>query len=549
MPLFRALLLFLVLASTAAPPALAQLIPDGADAEPPVTDPFGRTTPLGTVEGLIRAFASDGPTDVLPYLDLTDVPEARRRLEGARFAAQLEAALDRRGELLPASRLSQAAEGVLDDALPADREVFAALRDDAGEEEPLTLSRSEVDGVQVWRVSPETLRRAAAVAASTEAPRYRRLTEGLPPGPDMFGAPLLGWLGALTLMAIAVAVTYALVWVLYWLASRLVRTLRDGAARRLTGPMRLPVALILAGPMFKGMALAAELPVVVRAAAAPVVETTSLLAIAWMVLRLVNAGADELLDSMTRRERLGAVSVVALGRRFAIGVIVIIAAVLVASAFGLNLAGWFAALGIGGLAIALGAQKTVEHMVGGISIIADQPMRVGDFCSVGGLMGTVEDIGLRSTRLRTLDRTLVTIPNGDLSSARIENYTSRDRFLWHAMLGLRYETTAAQMRAIVRQLEIMLMSDDRIAEAPRARFVGFGASSLDIELFAYILAPDYPASLAIREELNLQVMEIVEAGGSSFAFPSQTLYMARDTMPGPEDESLDGEGNGTASPA
>ena len=167
-------------------------------------------------------------------------------------------------------------------------------------------------------------------------------------------------------------------------------------------------------------------------------------------------------------------------------------------------------------------------MVGGLSLVADQPVRVGDFCKVDGVMGTVEDIGLRSTRIRTLDKTLVTIPNGDLSTARIENFAGRGRFLWQTTLGLRYETRPEQMRAVLRRLDRMMAADPRVAEDHRARFTGFGASSLDVEIFAYILASDMATSLRIREELNLAVMEIVDSCGADFAFPSTTVYLARD---------------------
>ena len=133
---------------------------------------------------------------------------------------------------------------------------------------------------------------------------------------------------------------------------------------------------------------------------------------------------------------------------------------------------------------------------------------------------------MRSTRIRTLDRTLVTIPNGIMSGARIENYTSRDRFLFKSNLSLRYETTPDQMRAVLWRLRGLLESDDRVTEDPaRVRFLAFGASSLDIEVFAYVLAVDYNEFLGVCEDLNLAIMEIVAECGTSFAFPSRTIYL------------------------
>jgi MscS family membrane protein len=202
------------------------------------------------------------------------------------------------------------------------------------------------------------------------------------------------------------------------------------------------------------------------------------------------------------------------------------AAAAIFGSLGVNLTGWIAALGLGGLAFALGAQKTIEHFVGSLTLITDQPVRVGDFCQVDGLLGTVEDIGMRSTRLRTLDRTLVTIPNGVMSGATIENYTSRDRFLFRKTLSLRYETTPDQMRAVLWRLRGVLEADARVTEDPaRVRFLDFAESSLDLEVFAYVLAADYNAFLGVAEELNLAIMDVVAECGARFAFPSRTVYV------------------------
>jgi MscS family membrane protein len=232
---------------------------------------------------------------------------------------------------------------------------------------------------------------------------------------------------------------------------------------------------------------------------------------------------------MTRRGRLGALSVVTMVSRAGKVLIAAVALVAAFGALGVNLTGWIAAFGIGGIAIALGAQKTIEHFVGSLTLIADQPMRVGDTCQIEGMIGTIEDIGMRSTRLRTLDRTLVTIPNGVLSSTRIENYSSRDRFRYAPVLNLRYETTPDQIRYLLVEIRSLLYAHARVTEAPaRIRFVGFGASSLDLEIFAYVMAETYDEFLEVQEDLNLRIMDIVERSGTGFAFPSSTVYLRRD---------------------
>ncbi len=196
---------------------------------------------------------------------------------------------------------------------------------------------------------------------------------------------------------------------------------------------------------------------------------------------------------------------------------------------GLNVTGILAGLGIGGLAVALAAQKTVENLFGGVTLILDQPVRVGDFCRFGDRVGTVEEVGLRSTRIRTLDRTVVSIPNGHFASLELENFTVRDRMWLHPTIGVRYETTSDQLRHLLVEIRRMLYAHPRVDSRPaRIRFVNFGAYSLDLEIFAYVLTSDYDEFLAIREDIYLRIMDIVDRSGTGFAFPSQTTYFARD---------------------
>jgi MscS family membrane protein len=154
---------------------------------------------------------------------------------------------------------------------------------------------------------------------------------------------------------------------------------------------------------------------------------------------------------------------------------------------------------------------------------------VGDFFRYGDQVGTVEDIGLRSTRVRTLDRTVVTIPNAEFSNLRLENYARRDRMRLWSMIGVRYETTPDQLRYLLAGLRQILLAHPRVTDEPaRVRFVGFGAYSLDIEVFAYVDTPDWSEFLGVREDLYLRFMDAVKEAGTSFAFPSSTTYVGRD---------------------
>ena len=185
-----------------------------------------------------------------------------------------------------------------------------------------------------------------------------------------------------------------------------------------------------------------------------------------------------------------------------------------------------AGLGIGGIAIALAAQKTLENLIAGISLISDNAIRVGDFLKIGDTSGTVTEIGLRSTRIRTLDRALVNVPNGQIANSTLENLSLRDQFWFHHRLRLTYETTAALLRPILAGLTNLLLEHASIDKTSvRVRFLGFGESWLDVEIFAYVNALDWPDFLRMQEELLLKLMDLVQAGGGRIGLPSQITYL------------------------
>ncbi len=196
---------------------------------------------------------------------------------------------------------------------------------------------------------------------------------------------------------------------------------------------------------------------------------------------------------------------------------------------GLSLLPMLTGLGVAGLAISLAARPTIENVIGGVILFADRSIRVGETCSFGDTVGTVINIGLRTTRMRGLDRTLISIPNADLAQFKITNLSRRDRIRMKFCINLRYETTPDQLRWVLAKLREMLTAHERVhREDMRVRLVGFGASSLDVEVQAFINTRVWSDFLAIQEDLYLRMMDIIAASGTSFAFPSQTTYFAKD---------------------
>jgi MscS family membrane protein len=160
---------------------------------------------------------------------------------------------------------------------------------------------------------------------------------------------------------------------------------------------------------------------------------------------------------------------------------------------------------------------------------------VGDVIKAGDTVGTVDDIGLRSTKIRTPDRTVVTVPNGHIANMTLESLSSRDKFWFHPILALRYGTTSPQMCAVLEGLRSLLRESRNLETASaRVRFLRFGPSSFDVEIFAYVLARDWSQFLEVQENLLLRIIDCVESSGVQFAFPPQTMLVRASISEAPE---------------
>lgn len=520
----RGCLLLAAFALSASPVSAQLLAPAEVKEATAAADPFGRETPRTAVTGLIDALAATDYTRASQYLYSSDPEDPGRAEELAEQARQLQAVLDAGGTLLPFSALSNEVTGRLDDGLPPESERVGSF---PGEEEtPILLERGEgSEGSEVWRVAPETLDAIDAAMSDTEDIPATPIETGRMVG----GAPLADWM---LLLGIA-AGSFVLLWIVSSAILALMRTLladrEKSTVYGLAHAALPPLSLFLAVVGFNLWAGNVEASIVARQTLLRYIGIVAWIALAWFALRLVDALAHLATNRMERQQRRQGASIVALMRRAAKVVLLAVAFVAIFDTFGFDVTAGFAALGIGGLALALGAQKTVENLVGSVTVIADKPVQVGDFCRVGGVVGTVEDIGMRSTRVRTLERTLVTIPNGDFSSREIENYAMRDRFLFDPTIGVEYGISAAKLREGVEIIERVLSEHPLVEkEGLRARFAHFGASSLDIEIWSYITVLDYAESRAIRQELLLTIFERLEAAGLSIAFPTQKIHLVRD---------------------
>jgi MscS family membrane protein len=253
-----------------------------------------------------------------------------------------------------------------------------------------------------------------------------------------------------------------------------------------------------------------------------------LLGFGWFLLRLVDGTVAHLRRQNGEHNQVGLGFLPVLSRfaRAFIAVLIVLGAL---DVLGVNVMGLLAGVGLGGIALAFAAQKTLENIFGAASIAGDRPFQVGDVVAIGQDQGTVEDVGLRSTRLRTLSRTVVTVPNGVVAAGRVENLSARERFLFNPTLGLVFGTTSGQLRFLIGEIGRLLASHERVwQESTRVRFRGFGQSALEVEVQCWIVTTEFNEFLAIAEGINFAIMELVEGAGTSFAFPSRTIYTAQD---------------------
>jgi MscS family membrane protein len=314
-----------------------------------------------------------------------------------------------------------------------------------------------------------------------------------------------------------------------WLAKRTAVTWDDVLIGRAGAPLTLAWALAIVSIGEPWLELSQKM----HAQVGRVVHALFLVTFFWMLWRSIDVAAGSLSGTRWVQQHPGSRALFPLARRLSKVAVALAMVVTLLSELGYQVTSLVAGLGIGGLAVALAARSTLENLFGAFSIGADQPFREGDFVKIEDFVGTVEAIGLRSTRIRTLDRTLITLPNGKLADMRVESFTARDRIRLACELGLVYDTTSQQMRDVLAGLERVLRQHPKIwPDAVVVRFKAFGASSLDIEIMAWFLTSDFGEFQGIRQEILLGFMAVVEACGSSFAFPTRTVHLVSESAQG-----------------
>jgi MscS family membrane protein len=504
-------------------PAAAQAprAPAPADSPPPAADPLGRDSPFGTITGFSTAVHRNDLAVASRYMQR----ERRGPQQLEDLSRDLSDLLDRYfTERL--SALSMEPTGNLADGLDPDREGIHLVIGDRPVDLFLRRVKDPTAGL-IWLISSESLARVPTLHRDEAATWVERVMPASLVSRSYYGLSLAQWiLWASTLLApLLLFGTFA--WLVLWLAKRRIGNVTRRAQFLSSGSrVRWPLVLTLTLISHLVTVPLIGFSVRFRVTYTRFVLIASVIIAAVLVWRLVSVTLHQASLMAKRRGHSNTSSLIQLGERVVKVLVVLVALFALLTLGGVDPTTALAGVGIAGVAVALGAQKSVENLLGAVFLLTDRALAVGDFCRLSDREGWIEDITLRSVRLRTLDQTLLSVPAGLLSQGSIENYSTRGKILLQTVLRLRYGTTCEQLHVVLEDVRQLLARHPSIEkEGARARLTSFGTQAIEIELFAYVLTADYAAFLEIRESLLLQVAHIVESSGSAFAVPTQFIYM------------------------
>jgi MscS family membrane protein len=508
--------------------AAGQLLPGQtaapAPANQPAPDPLGRDTPSGTVYGFLQAVQAKNYSIAAQYLQMTN---ARRAAQGQEIATKLKDVMDRAftGNL---RRISTQADGTPQDGVAKDRQRLGTLS--AGDvDADLDLVRvTDSGGARIWLFSAETL---AKVPDLYDRLQVHQVESHLPRflvQYEFLGMPVWQWIGLLLAIPLSAVLGWAVISLL-----GLFRKLRKVPVQQrnaVWSAISPPLWLVAAATIHVIFERKLGLPLLHRHYYQLTVGVVFIVGWSWFLSRVLEQVARRIRERAVISGRTGTGSLLLLGERILKALIIVIAIFVILSSLGFNMTTALAGLGIGGVAVAFAAQKTLENLFGGVSLLADEVIHVGDVCRFGDRVGTVEDISLRSTRIRTPERTELSIPNGSLATINIENLTRRDKLLFSTKFSLRYQTSPDQLRYVLAQIRRLFYEHPKVeTDGARIRFTGYDAGLLSLEVFCYVLTRDNGEFLAIQEDLLLRIMDIVAASGTSVAFPTRTVFLGRDS--------------------
>jgi MscS family membrane protein len=514
--------------------APAQNAPEaGKDA---AADPLGRSTPHGTVFGFLQATQSGKYREATQYLQLSKNERARK---GEQLAHQLHDLMDS-AFVGRVGVISDRPEGSAQYGIPQDHERIGVFRLRGNEINVDLVRVSDPADGGIWLFSSQTLAAVPDLYNQIEEGKFESALPRFLVATQIFGIALWRWIAFVLLIPVSLGLAWIVVRLLRAGLRLWLRWKQHSIVQDFYGSITAPLQLILT-VVFHGIGVAwLDFSLLFRTYYWRVAGLIVAIGVAWLVFRLINRWSERARSMARGTSGYRSVAIILLGQRILKVVAVIVFVLVTLSILGFDMTTAIAGLGIGSLAIAFAAQKTLENLIGGISILSDQVIRVGDVCRLGEKVGTVEDISLRSTRIRTRECTELSVPNGQLANMNVENLSRIDRSLFRDTIALRRETSSDQLRSLLKDILALLCSHPKVdPDVTRVRFVGFGESSLDVQIHCHILTGNLGEFLAIREELLLRIMDLATNAGVEFAIPARAIYTD-------QDQSLDRQPTATA---
>jgi MscS family membrane protein len=487
-------------------------------------DPLGRGVPRSSVRGFLTAARNRNYVQAVEYLDLRNLPVEMGHEQGEELARQFRIVLDR-ALWIDLDLLSTSPEGDLEDDLPVARDRVGRIPTEGGKTYEILLQRvPRGDGVYIWKISGATVADIPDLYREFGYGAFERIFPAWLFDVSVLGIHLWLWMTFIVLGIVLYPAAMLITRSVLYLVSRVHAQCAETLMRFFSGPLTLLLWTVL----FRTVGIMMGSSVAVRAIGQT--RPDQVIALAWFLARVVDwllhrigVNLDEKGFTGVRESLVPVAKVVK---------VVALAGVIVLwlDNIGYKVTALLVELSIGGIAVAMASQKNIENIIGAVTLFMSRPVKIGDLCRVGERLGFVEEIGLGHTRIRTLERSVISIANAQFVSMHIDNLSARDRFWYNPLLKLRYETTPGQLRYILIEIRKMLYAHPKVLEEPlHVRFRGFGDASLNVQIFSYIGVTGYKESLEVAEDLNFRIMDLVTEAGSGFAVPAAIEYQ----LPGP----------------
>ena len=494
------------------------LVPAAVEKGP--EDALNRGTPRGSIVGFLDACSAVDFEKAAQFLDLRNLPDEVSELGGQELARQLNHVLSR-AVWLDDYTVSDNPEGTKGDGLPSYRDELVVIKTQDGDVNLWMQHVPRGDGENIWKVSNRSVALVPKLYDEFSYPHFvERFRSWFPEDAYFLGFEAFKWAILLAVALLSWPALYLLARLLLVLFSSPTKPTYPVLRKALTGP------LVVVGILLIGQVVIDKLGAGAQAQAVMKANTLNTIVVIWLFWSFANLVKTYQQEKLYALDRPGAAKLMRPITGFIKLTILLFGVLFWLANIGVNISTVLAGLGVGGLALALALQKPIEDMMGALSLFTQAPIRVGDFCKYGQITGIIEDISLRSTRIRTLTNTLVHVPNARIAHIEIENFSQRTMIRYWPTLRLRYDTSPDQIRTVAANILEVLEQHEQVHEKPlRVRFTDFDDDAILIKVNSFLKTTDFPESLAIAEELNLRIMEIVDAAGTKFALPGKSIYM------------------------